>query len=142
MYAFSYPAPIIHKTVYIRRKKNADYDSNISFKRYNLRSNIDFELSKTTRMSVDMSGQYINRVAPSKTASDIFGGMTLQPVHLYPQIYSDGSASQHPNYDNSGLRQTLIISCTSAVTARVGTQPFKARSCWNRIWISSPKDFL
>lgn len=37
VYAFSYPAPIIHKTVYIRRK-NADYDSNISFKRYNLRS--------------------------------------------------------------------------------------------------------
>ena len=88
-----------------KEKKNADYDSNISFDRYNLRSNIDFELSKTTRMSVDMSGQYINRVAPSKTASDIFGGMTLQPVHLYPQIYSDGSASQHPNYDNSGLRQ-------------------------------------
>lgn len=50
-------------------------------------------------MSVDMSGQYINRVAPSKTAGDIFGGMTLQPVHLYPQIYSDGSAAQHPNYD-------------------------------------------
>ena len=88
-----------------KEKKNADYDSNISFDRYNLRSNIDFELSKTTRMSVDMSGQYINRVAPSKTASDIFGGMTLQPVHLYPQIYSDGSAAQHPNYDNSGLRQ-------------------------------------
>ena len=61
-----------------KEKKNADYDSNISFKRYNLRSNIDFELSKTTRMSVDMSGQYINRVAPSKTASDIFGGMTLR----------------------------------------------------------------
>ena len=88
-----------------KEKKNADYDSNINFDRYNLRSNIDFELSKTTRMSVDMSGQYINRVAPSKKAEDIFGGMTLQPVHLYPQIYSDGSASQHPNYDNSGLRQ-------------------------------------
>lgn len=49
-----------------KEKKNADYDSNISFDRYNLRSNIDFELSKTTRMSVDMSGQYINRVAPPK----------------------------------------------------------------------------
>ena len=34
-----------------KEKKNADYDSNISFDRYNLRSNIDFELSKTTRMS-------------------------------------------------------------------------------------------
>lgn len=88
-----------------KEKKNADFDSNISFDRYNLRSNIDFELSKTTRMSVDMSGQYINRVAPSKTAADIFGGMTLQPVHLYPQIYSDGTAAQHPNFDNSGLRQ-------------------------------------
>lgn len=88
-----------------KKSKNTEYDSNISFDRYNLRSNIDFELTSTTRMQVDLAGQYINRVAPSRTAADIFSGMTLQPVHLYPQIYSDGSAAQHPNFDNSGLRQ-------------------------------------
>lgn len=88
-----------------KENKGAEFDSNVSFERYNLRSNIDFDLSKTTRMSVDMSGQYINRVAPQKTANDIFNGMTLAPVHLIPLIYSDGTASEHPEADNSGLRQ-------------------------------------
>lgn len=80
-------------------------DSDVNFERYNLRSNIDFDLSKTTRMSVDMSGQYVNRKAPSKTANDIFNGMTLMPVHLIPMIYSDGTPAEHPESDNSGLRQ-------------------------------------
>lgn len=88
-----------------KENKGAEFDSNVKFSRYNLRSNIDFDLSRTTRMSVDMSGQYVNRVAPSKTANDIFNGMTLTPVHLIPLIYSDGTASEHPEADNSGLRQ-------------------------------------
>ena len=87
------------------KNKDAVFDSNVKFDRYNLRSNIDFDLSRTTRMAVDMSGQYINRVAPNKTASAIFSGMTLTPVHLIPMIYSDGTASEHPDSDNSGLRQ-------------------------------------
>lgn len=88
-----------------KKNEGAVFDSNVKFERFNLRSNVDFDLTKTTRMSVDMSGQYINRVAPSKTAADIFNGMTLFPVHLIPMIYSDGTPSEHPNSDNSGLRQ-------------------------------------
>lgn len=88
-----------------KKNKGAVFDSNVKFDRYNLRSNIDFDLSRTTRMSVDMSGQYINRVAPSKTSSDIFNGMTLVPTHLIPMIYSDGTPSEHPESDNSGQRQ-------------------------------------
>lgn len=88
-----------------KENKGAEFDSNVQFERYNLRSNIDFDLSRTTRMSVDMSGQYINRVAPGKTADEIFSGITLAPVHLIPLIYSDGTASEHPEADNDGLRQ-------------------------------------
>lgn len=88
-------------------KKNtgANFDSNVNFSRYNLRSNIDFDLSPTTRMSVDMSGQYINRVAPNVTADAIFNGMTLSPVQLIPEIYSDGTPSEFYDSDTQGLRQ-------------------------------------
>lgn len=88
-----------------KKNNGAVFDSNVKFDRYNLRSNIDFDLSRTTRMTVDMSGQYINRVAPSKTSTEIFNGMTLTPVHLIPMIYSDGTPSEHPASDNQGLRQ-------------------------------------
>lgn len=94
-----------HENGIYKSNPNPIVDSDINFERYNLRSNIDFDLSRTTRMAVDMSGQYINRKAPSKTAADIFNGMTLMPVHLIPMVYSDGTASEHPESDNSGLRQ-------------------------------------
>lgn len=90
--------------IYEKNRTDA-FDSNAKFERYNLRSNIDFDVTKTTRMSIDMSGQYVNRVAPSQTSDNIFNGMTLFPVHLIPTIYSDGTASEHPESDNQGLRQ-------------------------------------
>ncbi|WP_291528447.1 SusC/RagA family TonB-linked outer membrane protein [Bacteroides sp. UBA939] len=94
-----------HENGIYKDNPNPIVDSNVNFERYNLRSNIDFDLSRTTRMSVDMSGQYINRKAPSKTANEIFNGMTLMPVHLIPMIYSDGTPAEHPDSDNQGLRQ-------------------------------------
>lgn len=75
------------------------FDSNVNIKRYNLRSNVDFDLTKTTRMSVDMSGQYFTKTAPISTADDLFNAMTLFPVHVIPMTYSDGTASEHPNAD-------------------------------------------
>lgn len=94
-----------HENGIYKSNPNPIVDSDINFERYNLRSNIDFDLSKTTKMSVDMSGQYINRKAPSRTSSEIFSGMTLMPVHLIPMVYSDGTASEHPDSDGQGLRQ-------------------------------------
>lgn len=75
------------------------FDSDIDIKRYNLRSNIDFDLTRTTKMSVDMSGQYFTKTAPITTADDLFNMMTLFPVHVIPMMYSDGTASEHPNAD-------------------------------------------
>lgn len=75
------------------------FDSNLDIKRYNLRSNVDFDLTKTTRMSVDMSGQYFTKTAPLSTADILFNVMTLFPVHVIPMTYSDGTASEHPNAD-------------------------------------------
>jgi TonB-linked SusC/RagA family outer membrane protein len=77
------------------------YDSNVDIKRYNLRSNVDFNLSKTTLMSVDMSEQYFTKTAPITTADKLFTIMTVFPVHVIPMIYSDGTASEHPNADAS-----------------------------------------
>ena len=35
-----------------------DYNANIGLERYNLRSNVDMDITPTTKLSVDMSGQY------------------------------------------------------------------------------------
>src|SRR5690625_7947854 len=35
------------------------YDANIGFQRFNIRSNVDMDLTSTTLFSLDMSGQYL-----------------------------------------------------------------------------------
>lgn len=70
-----------------------DYDSNIGLKRYNLRSNVDMDITRTTKLSVDMSGQYKTKNNPGNSSDAIFKHMVLFPTHLIPFMWSDGTAS-------------------------------------------------
>lgn len=71
------------------------YDSNISLDRFNLRSNVDMNITKSTILSVDLSGQYSMRNTPGNSSDDIFSALTLFPTHLIPIKYSDGTLSDH-----------------------------------------------
>ncbi|MES2425985.1 MAG: TonB-dependent receptor [Bacteroidota bacterium] len=74
----------------------AQYSSNIGLKRYNLRSNIDLNVSPTTLLRVDMSGQYLETNYPGVGTSTIFDLATTAPPYLFPAIYSDGTLADHP----------------------------------------------
>ena len=73
-----------------------DYNANLKYERYNLRSNVDMDLTKTTRLSVDVGGYYTVNNAPSYTADQYFRAFTLFPTHVIPMYYSDGTNSAHP----------------------------------------------
>jgi TonB-linked SusC/RagA family outer membrane protein len=64
---------------------------NYSFKRYNLRSNIDADINKTLRVSVDLAGTYSETSSPPDYSYNIFGNiMKASPV--YPnRLQSDPS---------------------------------------------------
>lgn len=81
----------------------AQYSSNIGLKRYNLRSNIDLDVSPTTLLRVDISGQYLETNYPGVPQSSglsasavIFNLATTAPPYLYPAIYNDGKLADHP----------------------------------------------
>jgi TonB-linked SusC/RagA family outer membrane protein len=74
----------------------AQYSSNIGLKRYNLRSNIDLDVSPTTVLRVDISGQYLETNYPGVGTSTIFNLATTAPPYLYPAVYSDGKLADHP----------------------------------------------
>ena len=80
-------------------KSNAieKYNANIGLQRFNLRSNIDIDLTNTTLLSVDMSGQYMRKNNPGFSTDDIFFAISRYPVHVIPMIYSDGSFSDAGN---------------------------------------------
>lgn len=71
------------------------YDANIGLDRYNIRSNIDLNVTQTTKLSLDLSGQYRNMNNPGNSSDAIFSALTLFPVHHIPMYYSDGTASDH-----------------------------------------------
>lgn len=74
----------------------AQYDNNIGLKRYNLRSNIDLDISKSTLVRVDLSGQYLETNHPGVGTNTIFRQMLTTSPFLMPMRYSDGTIAGHP----------------------------------------------
>ena len=80
------------------------YDANINLSRYNIRSNVDIAVTKTTDLSVDMSGQYLESTYPGYSSDDIYSHMYSYVPHKIPLRYSDGTFSEIAQY-NGGSRQ-------------------------------------
>lgn len=70
-----------------------NYDANIGVTRYNLRTNVDMDLSPTTLLSIDLSGQYKTSNYPGSSTDAIFKHIIRVPTHLIPMQWSDGTAS-------------------------------------------------
>lgn len=80
------------------------YDANIGLSRYNIRSNIDLAVTKTTDLSVDMSGQYVQSSYPGVNTEDIFHNIYFYSPHLFPLRFSDGRFSETSLYNGSEER--------------------------------------
>lgn len=76
------------------------YDTNIGVDRFNLRSNIDIDVSQTTLLNIDVSGQYLLTNYPGSGTSDIFAAMTRTAPNQIPMVYSDGTLAGHTEYNN------------------------------------------
>lgn len=92
-------------------KKNPEsrYNSNFSYDRFNLRSNIDLKVSKTTQLSIDLSGQYTTRRTANRSADDIFVFMLHTPPHLFPMVYSDGSVATYEKETDANNRNPYYM---------------------------------
>lgn len=70
------------------------YDSNAGYKRINLRANLDFSLTPTTDLSLDLNGRLENRrnIRGSDLKNDdLFENMYTTPPMFYPYTLPDGS---------------------------------------------------
>ncbi|NTS43232.1 TonB-dependent receptor [Flavisolibacter sp. BT320] len=74
--------------------------SSLNFKRYNLRSNLDMNVTKTTRFSLDISGRIENRNSPTTGISQIFEH-TLRNPPTIPAEYPGVGYAQVGSYVNT-----------------------------------------
>ncbi len=81
----------LHQKGILRSDKMEDDKSSLKFDRFNFRSNVDIDLSKTTLFNLSLSGFYKEKGYPGYSMSQIFDyTMDATPIS-YPTIYSDGS---------------------------------------------------
>lgn len=92
-------------------KKNPEskYNSNFSYDRFNLRSNIDLKVSKTTQLSIDLAGQYTTRRTANRSPDDVFVFMLHTPPHLFPMVYSDGSVATYEKETDANNRNPYYM---------------------------------
>lgn len=83
-------------------KVNNEYNNNASVKRYNLRSNVDIDITKDLLLRADLSGQYLQVNRPPFDTDRLFTGIFSSPPHVIPVIYSDGSFSDNDGAITSG----------------------------------------
>ncbi|MDO5665066.1 MAG: TonB-dependent receptor [Bacteroidia bacterium] len=80
------------------------YDTSIGVNRFNLRSNVDMDVSPTTIINVDVSGQYLVNTFPGTGTPALFRSMLITPPYVFPAYYSDGTISTYPQERDSNMR--------------------------------------
>ncbi len=75
------------------------YDPNFSYKRYNFRTNLDFNITRTTTFSVNLAGYYGNQQRPAGDRFNFWKGFSGQPPDLTPVRYSDGVWGDYSSFD-------------------------------------------
>ena len=80
------------------------YDTNIGLDRFNLRSNIDMEVTRTTQVSIDLAGQYLIANYPGESSSTIFRSMLITPPYCFPAVYSDGTIATYEQERGANMR--------------------------------------
>lgn len=75
------------------------YTPSYKYDRFNFRSNLDFNVSKTTKLSANLSGIHSTQFSPGGNKWDIWRAMYNRPPDLYPPRYSDGVWADYSGYD-------------------------------------------
>lgn len=76
------------------------YSTNVSYERYNYRSNVDMDITKTTLLKVGVSGFVINQTKPRISSDDIWGALSNLTPLTVPRMYSNGLI---PTYGNGNM---------------------------------------
>jgi TonB-linked SusC/RagA family outer membrane protein len=95
------------------------YNSKLSYKRLNYRSNLDFRLTPSTKLSVNLSGSYSKKTG--SPADDIRLYLSLYNIapDLYYPRYSDGSYGFAPVTDQ-GLSNSLYYYTSAGMNTSFG----------------------
>ncbi|MBK3516164.1 SusC/RagA family TonB-linked outer membrane protein [Carboxylicivirga marina] len=80
------------------RNENS-YSTQLNYRRANLRTNLDIELTKSTLLKINLAGRISGTNRPGKATSEkLFGRLYGTPANAYPVQYGNGVYGGSPTY--------------------------------------------
>ncbi|TLX71042.1 TonB-dependent receptor [Labilibacter sediminis] len=92
----------VNETGLLKVDNRNNFNNNIDIDRYNLRANIDIDLSKTTVASVKFYSLYDRYNGPTTSASDIFQSVVKANPVNFPKFFPEDEANAHVNHTMFG----------------------------------------
>ena len=95
---------------------NKGYSSGYDYNRLNSRANLDFQLTKTTKFAVNLSGSYGRQKAPLNIITEgyMWAGAYNTPPDLYYPQYSDGAWGWCPTNQVDGANSAMNLALGGA----------------------------
>ncbi len=86
---YSFVGAYYHETGITTNDSSKDWDSSIDLNRFNLRSNVDVNVTPTTLLTFNLGGYLQRRNAPTKGIDAVFDQAFTTPPHIIPIQYAD-----------------------------------------------------
>ena len=87
---YSFVAAVFNEQGILTRDPNKEWDPSIKLQRYNVRSNVDLNLSKTTLLRFNIGGYLQDRNSTTQSVSEIFNRAFRHVPFSFPVQYSTG----------------------------------------------------
>ncbi len=99
------------------------YDPSFGFDRLNFRSNMDFDITSTTRLSVNLSGFHSDSKRPGGSKYAGWKYLYSAPPDIWPAQYSDGTWANSGAYEkySNGIYEFNFFGANSSKTTNVTT---------------------
>jgi TonB-linked SusC/RagA family outer membrane protein len=86
-----------------------DYNTNNNIKRYNVRSNVDFDVTATTLFSVDLYGWYEKQNRPGGDSWEAYNALSLAAPNSFPDYFADdGTYTDQSGNAITGINGKII----------------------------------
>ena len=98
------------------------YQTTYGYDRVNMRSNLDFQLTKTTLLKTNLFGSYGVKQGPRTDYEyNIWGSVYTTPPNAMMPQYSDGTWGYSPDNDNNSVAQLALAPQNTRTTTRLTT---------------------
>ncbi len=107
----------------VKDKEYSKYDNQIRYDKFNFRSNVDIDITKSTTMAISLSTQYYTKTSPGEDLANIYAYTMYSTPIASPPVFSDGTLANPENgynpyrmLNSSGYKRTTNIVAQSLIS--------------------------